>query len=329
MDYKKRIEKVRQYISKKRLNGCLILSQPNIFYLTGIKGIEGILFVGKRTLIFSPPLYYQQIIDMGKNIEVEKYQNLKKFLKDYKKVGFLEDEVSFSTFKRWKKNYRCDFYPLKDFIKEMRAVKENEEIMLIKKSENIVKEIMRKTGSILKEGITEYEVSMEIKYMMGKKKVNEAFPTIVASGINSSYPHHIPQNKKIKKGEPVIIDMGVDFSGYKSDITETFFIGEIPDEWLKIIKKVKEVQEICCGEAKEGVEAEKIYKKAVEIFKKDKIEKYFIHGIGHGIGIEVHELPFLGKKSRDILKKGMVFTIEPGIYIPGEGGVRFEKMVYI
>ena len=330
MDYKRRIEKVKEYFLKKKLSGCLIIGRPNIFYLTGLDGIEGILFLSrKEVLFFTPSLYYQQAIDTKKEIGVEKLKNLKKILKEYKRIGFLDSEVSVSTIKRWEKKYSAYFHPLRDFIKEMRSVKDKEEIELIKKSENIAKEIMRKVKEILKEGMEEYEVVVEIKYLMGKNKVDEAFPTIVASGINSAYPHHKPANKKIKKGEPVIVDLGVNFSGYKSDITETFFIGRIPCRWRKIMDKVKEVQRICIELVKEGVKAEEIYKKSIEIFKKDKLEKYFIHGLGHGVGIEVHELPVIGGNSRDILRKGMVFTIEPGIYLPGEGGVRMERMVYL
>ena len=189
---------------------------------------------------------------------------------------------------------------------------------------------MQKIKEELKEGMTELDVEAEIYYLIrkyGGRK--EAFSPIVASGKHSSYPHHKNQNRAIKMSEPIVIDMGVDFSGYKSDLTGTFFHGKIPKNFKKIHNAVRNVQKKCEEFAKEGVAASEVHKLAVSIFEKDGLSKYFVHSLGHGVGIEVHEKPVLNFKSKEILKNNMVFTIEPGIYISGEGGVRLEKMIFL
>jgi len=334
MNYNGRIEKVREFLDRKKISSCIIIGNPNIFYLTGFLEIDGVLVIDmKNIFFFVPSLYQQECIDKVKfdgKIQICNLKEMRKILLNLKKISFINSEVTIQTLNFWKKKIPVDFIPVDDFIKEFRAKKEGEEIKLIQKAFNIAKKVMDKIKFQIKEGVSELDIVGEIQWLIrkfGGRK--ESFPVIVSSGINSSYPHHKPENKKIKKGEVVLVDLGVDFSGYKSDITKTFFIGKIPENFKFIYKKIKETIKICEENIKEGINASILYKMAVTNFKKENLDKYFIHGLGHGIGIEVHEKPVLNLKSKDILSKSNIFTLEPGIYIPNVGGIRLEKMFFL
>ena len=340
MDYQKRIEKVREHLSGKKFPVLVVTGMPNIFYLTGLLGIEGILIVSMKEICFAvPDLYYEQAVDIFARLETKpddlnilkyKRRGFRRLVSGFRKIAFIDSDVSYAGLCRFRKAAEGKFFPVSDFIKQLRAIKEDEEIERMHKALRIAKKVMRHVRSQIKEGITELDIAAEIAYrtrLFGGK--SEAFPTIVASGMHSAYPHHLPGKRAIKKDEPVVVDLGVDFEGYKSDITETFFIGRLPDELNFVYKTVSNVQKQCVCFAKEGKSASDVYRFAVEMLEREKLAKYFIHGLGHGVGIEVHEEPVLSRKSTSVLKKNMVFSIEPGVYIPGTGGVRLERMLFL
>jgi len=228
------------------------------------------------------------------------------------------------------------FKPVENFIQKIRAVKEKEEIQLIKKAKEIAEETLKEIKLLIdeRENFTELDVVSEIKYKLIKNGARkESFEPIVASGVHSSYPHHKSKNKVIKKGEVIVIDMGADFRGYKSDLTATFFSGKVSDEIKKIYNIVKDVQKYCIEFIEENkskkIKGSYVHKKAIEIFKKYKLEKYFIHGLGHGVGIDIHEKPQLSPRSKDILEKRNVITVEPGLYFHNKFGIRLEKMLIL
>jgi len=340
VEFEKRIEKIREFISNKKIDAFFTKNQSNIFYLTGLFEIEGILLIDKENLyLFVSPLYLQESIDSSgynkkiKNLYIKelKNKNFQKFISRYKKVGFIETEISHHSFKNLKKQTKTELFGIiDDIILNMRMKKSREEIELIKKAEEITEKTMEKIKEEIKEGVNELDIVAEIKYLLIKNGARkESFEPIVASGINSSYPHHKSKNKKIKNGEVIVIDIGADFFGYKSDLTETFFCGKVDDEIKKIYKIVEETRRICIEYCEnENLRGKDIYKKAVENLKKYNLEKFFIHGVGHGIGIDVHEKPYLNKKGNEKIEKGFVFTIEPGIYLPGKFGIRLESMFF-
>jgi Xaa-Pro aminopeptidase len=340
VEFEKRIEKIREFISNKKIDAFFTKNQSHIFYLTGLFEIDGILLIDKENLyLFVSPLYLQESLDSFgynkriKNLYIKelKNNNFQKFISRYKKVGFIETEISLHSFKNLKKQTKAELVGIiDDIILNMRMKKEREEIELIKKAKEITEKTMEKIKEEIKEGITELDLTAEIKYQLIKNGARkESFEPIVASGINSSYPHHKSKNKKIKNGEVIVIDMGADFFGYKSDLTETFFCGKVDDEIKKIYNIVEETKKICIEYCEnENLRGKDIYKKAVENLKKYNLEKFFIHGLGHGIGIDVHEKPYLNKKGNEKIEKGFVFTIEPGIYLPGKFGIRLESMFF-
>lgn len=333
------MEKIRKFLERRKLDAIITKNSSHIFYLTGILEIEGYLIIDKEnSYILVSPLYLYESLDnfrYNKNIKnlyiIEaKNKTLKNLLSKYKKTGFIKTEVSYHSYKELQNILKTKLFPVDDIILDLRMIKTEEEIKLIEKAKEITEKTFEKIESQIKEGISELDIVAEIKYQLIKNGARkEAFEPIVASGIHSSYPHHKSQNKEIKNGEVIVVDIGADFFGYKSDLTKTFFCGDVDGEIKRVYKIVEETKKICMEIAEnKNMKANQIYKKAVENFKKYNLEKFFLHGLGHGVGIDVHEKPYLNKKSKEKIENGNVFTIEPGIYINKKFGIRCESMVF-
>jgi Xaa-Pro aminopeptidase len=337
MNHKGRIKKVREYLDDKNIPSLLVKDSANLFYLTGLLGTEGFLILNKEEItFFTPQMYYQESIDNkerygGVTIQEYKQDNFRKFLKRNKKISFIETEFTCPSVFAFQKKYGLKVSPLPDFVKDLRMLKDEEEIKLIKKALSINRKVLKEIEKKLAPRRTETGIAGEIHYLIRKYGGRrEAFEPIVASGVHSSYPHHKNSNTAIKAGEPLVIDAGVDFGGYKSDLTRTFFPGGKHNKKFKEIYRIlKEVQTETKNFAKPGLTGKEVHNYALDIMKKYKVEKYFIHGLGHGVGIDIHEKPVLNPASKDIIQKGCVFTIEPGIYIPHLGGIRIEDMVIL
>jgi Xaa-Pro aminopeptidase len=180
------------------------------------------------------------------------------------------------------------------------------------------------------EGKPEIEVAAEIEYIMRKEgSESTPFDTIVASGYRSAFPHGVSSNKKIERGDFVIIDLGAKYEGYCSDMTRTVVLGSANKRQSEIYNLVLDVEQESIKTCQIGEGAATIEEKARETFREKGLNEYFIHSLGHGVGLDVHEFPYLALKSKDILMKDSIFTIEPGIYIPNFGGVRIEDMVHL
>ncbi len=334
MNYEKRTEKVIEFLAGKNLPALLIKNPSNIFYLTGLLDIEGLLIVDRSERhLFVPELYLQECIDnpsckSGIDIQIYKPDGFRKFLGRYKKTAFVDTELTYSGFVTLGKKH--NLVPVPDFVKDMRMIKDGDELKLIGKSMDINSKVFRQVKKIVKCGKTETETAGEILCMIrkyGGRK--EAFEPIVASGTNSAYPHHKSRSTEIKKGMPVMVDAGVDFGGYKSDMTRTFFPCGPAKQFSEMYRILKEVHEKTMDFIKSGKTGKEIHGYAAGLLKKKGLDKYFIHGLGHGVGIDVHEKPVLNSKSEDIIQKGCVFTVEPGIYIPNLGGIRIEDTVIL
>lgn len=338
MDYKSRTEKTRRYLDEKNIPALLLRNPSNIFYLTGLLEIEGYLVIdGEGVTFFVPEMYCGECADArwrNDNIDVQTYRSgiLKKFLQRYKKVAFIESELTCFSVNALCGKDGLKLLPVPDFIKDIRMFKDPEEVQLMKKALAINGKVFKTVEKGLVCGRTETEIAGEIHYLIRKYGGRrQAFEPIVASGINSSYPHHKSVCTKIRAGQPLVIDAGVDFCGYKSDITRTFFPSGRPVKKIfgEAYKILEEVLEKTKDFVKPGLTGKEIHSYACGILKKHGMEKHFIHGLGHGVGIDVHEKPVLNSASRDVIRKGCVFTIEPGIYIPHLGGIRLEEMVFI
>ena len=335
-----RINKVREFLKKKK-GGCFLTFNPsNIFYLTGISEVEGILAITEKKVdLFVPELCFYQAIDSNKNIQIHKYNedDLINFLDDFKKTFFISTEISYLTYLKISKRTKRQFVPAENIFISLRSIKDEKEIELIEKAKKVTEKTLDEISNFIQKEnkFTELDLLGEIKYLLNKNGAeSESFEPIVASGIYSSYPHHKAKNKIIEKGEVIVVDIGADFCGYKSDLTNTFFYGDVSDEIKNVYKIVKDVREIATEyiyekKQKGKIRGKDVHQKAITIFKKYNLEKYFIHSLGHGVGIDIHEKPNLSPGSNDIIEKGNVFTIEPGIYMHKKFGIRLEQMVIL
>lgn len=307
--------------------------EPDIYYFTNFIG-EGIYVYGKGidTLLTSK-LYLERaesVVKTSQVIVLEKraYHHLKELLPEKGLRGVVSHYESIDFLKNIRKA------GVKAVLREtrtLRAVKDHSEIKLIRKAYRIVEEAILQSLAITKEGLTEVDLSVELEYRLRKNGAQKlAFEPIVAFGERTSVPHAIPGKRKLKIGDLVLIDAGARFEGYCSDITRCFAFGkaekEIKDMYLYLSRISKlAVETLLSGENR----ANKIDLAARKVLKKAGIEKYFVHGLGHGLGLQVHELPVINTRSKDILKDGMVFTIEPGVYFNGKYGLRLEDGLYL
>jgi len=328
MDYPRRISRVREYLARKKLAACLITGTPNIFYLTGLLRVPGILLVDKNaSTFFTPAMFLAESRDNPghKGVEILAYEKFARVLKSLLKTGFIDSETTVARLDSWRGQGRGPWVACPDFVQEIRMVKEEPELVLIRRAGRITRQVAGRVAGRLKEGVTELDIAAEVLYEVRRAGGNaEAFAPVVAFGPNAAHAHHEPGRKRLRKNEPALIDVGAEVAGYKSDATRTLFPCGRSRELREIFRLVREAERRCVAKARPGVCGGAVHTLAVEYFRDRGVEKYFTHGLGHGVGIEIHERPALNAASRDILRANMVFTIEPGLYLPGVGGVRLE-----
>lgn len=337
-----RIEKLK--IEMLNIGDCAIVSPgTNFYYLTKLKIIGSLerlflLFVCKESndFIIAPKLYESELDKLKMDIFLWKddenpYEKLKNLLKIENKTILIGDNMPTGTFLRINEIFKGNrFLPLSSIMNKIRMLKDDEEIGYIKKSANIVDNVFDRILKEKVEGLTEVELSRIIEeYIFEYGGEGKAFDTIVATGKNSANPHHKPENVKIKKGDVLILDYGAVYNGYCSDITRTLFIGEISSEKTEIYKIVKNAQEEAIKNVRPGIKAGKIDEIARGIISNYGYGNYFTHRTGHGIGLDVHEEPFINPSNNLLLENRMVHTIEPGIYIPNRFGIRIEDDILI
>lgn len=328
---------LRNKIKTMDLDGMIVSNPVNIKYLTNIEA-EGTLILGRKENYFITDGRYIEdvnstltindgIIVMDiKNISKEDFQNFFLFCES---VGFEENYITYATYKEYMYKYRINnFVETENIIEKQRAIKDEEEISKISKACMITDKCFEHIIEFIKKGMTEKEIANEIERFFKTNGADGlAFDTIVASGPNSSKPHATPTDRKIISGDVITIDMGCRFDGYCSDMTRTIFVDHVDEEVKKIYDLVLKNQKQTIGEMREGMTCKNISRMVVNDFELNN--QTLIHALGHGVGLDIHELPVLGNKSEVVLKSNMVITDEPGIYIPGKFGVRIEDTVVV
>lgn len=250
-------------------------------------------------------------------------------------LGFEQDHLTWGLHNQLTKKLEAlsppvRLVPLNGVVEEMREVKEAQEIKTLENSAEVISAILDEVISGLKPGLTERQVAWQIEGLAREAGAESlAFPPIVASGPHSALPHAVPTDRKLRSKEPIIIDIGARLNGYCSDITRTVFLGGAEWDFMKIYRTVRKAQLAALKEIRPGVESTHPDGVARQIIREAGFGEYFGHGLGHGVGLAAHERPRLGPQRPVRLKKGMVVTVEPGIYLPGKGGVRLEEMVVI
>ena len=248
-----------------------------------------------------------------------------------RKIGFLKSEMTVAGLEKTRRVfYGRSLLGAGDAVSEMRMVKDEAEMRIIKRAAGIIDKSIGQAGKLIRVGISEKELAAKfIEIIKDYRAEDISFPPVVAFGANSAYPHHQPTSRKLRKNEVVLIDGGAKFGNYCSDMTRTFFYGKPGDEFKNIYQKVLDVQKMAIKNVKPGAEAREVFKKVWESFEEKALGKFFIHGLGHGIGLEVHEAPSLNLKDKTKIRKNMVVTIEPGLYFPKKWGIRIEDMVIV
>ncbi len=334
-----RLAALRDKIIHSQFDTLLITFLPNIRYLTGFSGSNGICIITKNSQAFvSDGRYRTQareevsgfrvIIASGSLFAAAQK---KVVLKNRSTIGFEQQYVTVAELKNLKGLLPdASFIPTSGLVEGLAAVKDRKEVELIKKAVDITDAVFKRILRLLKPGIRELDVAAEISYLhrtLGAEA--DAFEPIVASGVRGALPHARASGKKIKKGELVTIDMGGRYRGYHSDLTRTVAVGRPAARLKHLYGVVADAQRYAIDAAGSGISGRALDAVARSHIRKKGFGKYFNHSLGHGLGLQVHELPRLSALSMDVLETGNVVTIEPGVYIPGVGGVRIEDDVII
>jgi len=333
-----RVNLLRDRLSRLNIDGILITTPANLMYLTNFTGSSGFSIITKRDAIFVTDFRYQEQARLevkGFDIRTEdkeRAKEIKRLVDELKirRLGFEGDNVTYGFYKRMMEN-RIRLKPLMETIESLRAVKSDEEVSFIKKAIKRAERAFVRLRSYIKPGVSEIALSMRLEGFLKEEGCQRLpFEIIVASGQRSALPHARPTNKKLRRGDVVIIDWGGEYNGYYSDMTRAVVLGD------KGISKQQELhlhvlnaQRNAMENVREGAKASVIDSAARDYIKGVGYGDCFGHGTGHGVGLQVHEKPSISWRSKDVIKRGMVFTIEPGIYIPEFGGIRVEDMVFV
>ncbi len=340
-----RIRKLKARMRKEGLDGFLLTNLSNIRYLTGYSGSSAVLYMGKRPHFFTDFRYKEQsqkevtskavihIIDKNYPKEIAQLAETKGS-KTSLRIGFETTSMRVGSLETYKKELRksakIKWVPINGIVEDLRIVKEPEEIELISKAASITDKVFAEILPLIKPGITEMDLSAEIIYRFMKYTgLAPAFASIVASGPNSAMPHAQPTDRKLTKGDFLTFDIGAQWKGYASDFTRTVVIGKSSTKHREIYSIVHDAHQRAMDGVKAGVPASNIDKLARSYISEKGYGSYFGHSLGHGVGLNVHEAPSLSSKAKEKLPAGTVVTIEPGIYLPGWGGVRIEDLVVV
>ena len=325
-------------LTSRDIDGMFVTSPENVFYLSGFSGTEGSVILTKSGGFFlTDGRYTTQAKQQVNNLEIitfsEKWKETGRLIKKLKikSLGYESENLTAALLSHLEK----EVYPaaLKSYstaLSSLRFVKEAGEIKMLKKAALIASESLRSVIPLIKPGVMETEIAAELEYQMKiRGGSNAAFQTIVASGCRSALPHGVASTKKIEKGDFVTIDYGIIYHGYCSDETCTFIVGRPTKKQKKVYETVKKAHDLAVKAVKVGISLAKIDAVARNHIDMAGYKKYFNHGTGHGVGLCVHEPPVVSFRTKQKVLKGMVFTIEPGIYLPGWGGVRIEDTVLV
>jgi len=340
MDIAKRLIKFRERLMKRNLDAALITKRENYFYMSGFSGTSAHLLITQDDAYLITDFRYTEQAEkeapLYKIVQHQQGSLVTTIFDIIKKtginsLGFEESNLTYEKYSEYKERLDVvDFVPLRGLVEELRIIKDQEELDMLKKSVEIADNAFKHILSYIKPGIREIEIAAEIEYFMKKNGATGAsFDTIVASGIRSSMPHGVASEKKLQLGEPVTMDYGALYGGYCSDITRTVFLGKPSPELIKIYNVVLKAQLESLEQAHKGRLGKDVDLVAREIILKTGYGDYFGHGLGHGVGLEIHEEPRFSPSGNRIMENGMVVTVEPGIYISGIGGVRIEDMIVI
>jgi Xaa-Pro aminopeptidase len=348
--FQKRLSSFRERLVKIPPDAAWIIQPENRRYLSRFKAEDAqlnessgsLLITHEANLLITDSRYETEARKEAPDFEVILFnkgllEGLSELIESLgiKKLGFEEDHLTWGLHQKLAKKLRTitspvRLSPLKEIVEEMRLIKDNDEIQAMAASAGLMSEILDEVIEGLEPGLTEKSIAWQIEGLARERGAEAlAFPSIVASGPNGALPHAVPTSRKLVTGKPIVLDVGLKVDGYCCDMTRTVFLGKPETRFRKIYKIVRQAQLAALQEIRPGVESTYPDSVAREVIKDAGFGEYFGHSLGHGVGLATHERPRLSPQGPVVLKEGMVVTVEPGIYLPGKGGVRLEEMVVI
>jgi len=329
---------LREKIAEEGLDALIVTGRKNREYLSGFTGSAGFLLVTAGGGVLATDFRYEeQAKAQSPHLEVYRYETprdgLSRLVREKKMgiVGFEAVHTSCWELAEWEEDSPdIAWRPTKGLVESLRICKDEGEIQRIRQAARLTDKGFEHILNYLRPGVQEREVALELEFFLRREGAEGvSFAPIVASGPNSALPHARPGERVLEPGDFVVLDFGVIIDGYCSDLTRTVVIGRASDRHREIYELVRKAQQHALGEVGPGKDALAIDKGVREVFAAQGVAEHFGHGLGHGVGLEIHEAPTLSSRSTDELRAGMVVTIEPGLYFPGWGGVRIEDLVLV
>jgi Xaa-Pro aminopeptidase len=328
-----KLENLRASFEEQNIDGLLITNAYNRRYMTGFTGTAGVALVSKAEALFITDFRYTEqaakeiadfhIIKHEASIVEEVAKQAERM--GITQLGFETDHVTYASFKTYEEKINVNLVPVSGVVEKLRLIKNPSEIKILKEAAEIADAAFKHILTFIHPGVTEIEVANELEFFMRKNgATSSSFDIIVASGYRSALPHGVATDKVIEQGDMVTLDFGAYYKGYISDITRTIAVGEPDPKLREIYDIVLQAQLRGVKELKAGMTGREADALTRDVISEKGYGEYFGHSTGHGIGMEVHEGPALASKSDLVLQPNMVVTVEPGIYIPGLGGVRIE-----
>lgn len=333
-------KRVQEILKKMDIDAVLISNGNNMRYISGFAGETGYLYISEKHHAVLTDFRYTfqaemeaegyEIITIGNGGYEEAINDMLKTDR-VARLGFEAEELLYAKYENLKEKVKVtELVPLKDEITRLRRIKTTQELEYIRQAEAIGDKVFAEMLTYIKPGMTELEIAARIEYLLklyGGQRTS--FPAIVASGVNSSMPHAVPTQKKVEAGDFLTMDFGCVYEGYCSDMTRTIVIGKASDKQKEIYRTVLESQLAALDFIKAGLRGREVDKVARDIIYNAGYEGCFGHGLGHSVGLFIHENPRLSMLEEDIIEAGMIETVEPGIYVRGFGGVRIEDLVCV
>ncbi|GAB6988269.1 M24 family metallopeptidase [Paenibacillus pini] len=340
-----RIQQLEQTMGQAGLNSLLVTDPKHVYYLTGFASdpherFLGLLLIrGEEPILIVPALDAEAARAASSVSHIVTHEDTdnpyvilgQQFTSSPGVLGIEKEQLTVSRFELLQQSVAPDqFQDIGPLLRSMRVVKSTDEIARMKHAIHLIEDVLRQGLNHFKIGMTEIELVAELEYFMKKSgAAGPSFDTMVLSGPNTALPHGVPGNRKIGAGDLLMFDMGVYADNYASDITRTFAVGDITPEQTKIYQTVLEANMHGIQAIQPGVTLASVDQAARKVTIDAGYGPYFMHRLGHGLGMDVHEYPSVHGNNQDLVQAGMVFTVEPGIYVPNIGGVRIEDDIYV
>lgn len=335
------ITKLRAYLESNSLDAYFIAKKVNVRYISGYTGDDSYLFVTKNNQYFiTDPRYTEQAALEAPLYEIVNWRLPGLTIGDavcglvekekIQSIGFEDDYINFNMYSDFYNKVKAELVPAGNVIEEMRMIKTSQEIEYLQAACEISCRAFDRLLKDIRVGVTEKELAAKLSsYMVFEGADTQPYGNILISGARTSLLHGIPSNRAIEYGDLVLMDFGCQFNGYLSDMTRTVVVGKATPKQREVYELEKQMVELSLAKMKAGVPVRDVYRESIKPIKDTEYLPYHYGNIGHGIGLFVHEMPFMGENYHDVLQAGNVRTIEPGIYIPGWGGIRIEDQILI